>query len=88
MKLIGKQQLITLRDDNPKVVIWIKSWVAEVSSNHCHWGDESSIYQQFPNAKKVANGVFLFAISNSKYILETKILFPQKIVLIEGVRIR
>lgn len=88
MNLIGKQKLVVLRDEDPKVVIWIKSWVAEISSSRCHWGDDSCVYKQFPSAKKLANGIFHFAISNSKIVLETKILFPQKIVLIENVRVR
>ena len=88
MNLIGKQKLIALQHEDPKVLTWVKSWVAEISSNRCHWGDEGCLYRQFPNAKKIASGIFHFAVSNSKTVLETKISFPQGIVLIEGVRVR
>ena len=86
MNLLGRQKLVALRNENPKVNNWIRSWAAEISSNRCHWGDENCLYQQFPNAQKITSGIFHFAVSNSKIVLETKISFPQKVVLIEGVK--
>ncbi|CAA6828172.1 MAG: Unknown protein [uncultured Thiotrichaceae bacterium] len=86
MKLIGKQKLKLFDKSQISFRTWLVNWIAEVSSNACQWNNVNEISDQYPRSFKKDGEKFLFEIADSGFILEAKVVFPQKIILIQDIR--
>jgi mRNA-degrading endonuclease HigB of HigAB toxin-antitoxin module len=80
MHLLGRDKLGPLRGLDAALDKWIVSWVSEMA--HASWNDSSDLLAQFPKAQQIAPGVFRFSVVTGNYMLEVRVAFPQRVVLI------
>lgn len=80
MRLLGRQQLSRLREEDERIEKWVLSWVAEIEA--AHWKHPSDVIEQFPNAHHTGDYRFLFPVGNYRWAICLLIAFPQGIALI------
>lgn len=81
MRLIGLEVLSMYRSD-PSVALWLRSWITEVKC--AHWKHESDLFKQFPNARGVDDGRFVFLAKGLSIAVILRVAFPQGIAVIEA----
>lgn len=81
MRLIGCEKLAWAKSIGIDVDKWVLSWAAEVRS--AHWKHPSDVCEQFPNACRKSDSLFLFPVSKCSLAIQVLIAFPQGIALIQ-----
>lgn len=81
MRLIGRDKL---EHSSPDALAWLKTWGAEVFA--AQWKDPDDVFRQFPKAKILQTGQFLFMVGDQQLELISIIAFPQGILLINDLR--
>ena len=82
MRLLGRDKLSCLKGQDTEIDKWLAGWMLELM--RARWGDASDLLHQFPSAKELKEGVFLFPIRSAKHAIEVWIAFPQGIVLVNA----
>lgn len=84
MKLVGKKKISGKENIPPEAQKWLKNWMGHVSSLKVTFSDETDVRKQFPKSlsKIGADETYQFSITKTSWILEVKILFLQRVILV------
>lgn len=80
MHLLGRDKLGPLKGLNAALDTWVVSWVSELA--HASWNNPADLLTQFPKAQQIAAGTFRFSVVPSDYMLEVRVAFAQRVVLV------
>jgi mRNA-degrading endonuclease HigB of HigAB toxin-antitoxin module len=80
MRLIGRERLNCLKGQSQALDKWLVIWLSELA--HAQWRREAELLTQFPNARRIKEGLFAFPVGLGSHEIEVQIAFPQSIALI------
>ena len=84
MRLLGKERLQWLLQNDESVNEWIRSWVYELT--YANWKTPMDVSHQFPNVRQSNSGHFVFPVSKCNKKIYLLIAFQQGVAIITDLR--
>jgi mRNA interferase HigB len=84
MKLLGRNRLQALYGLDDQTDIWLRSWVSEISD--ANWKHPKDVLRQFPQAKCITNGIFLFRPGLRTQYIEVSMMFPLAMAIVTDLK--
>ena len=80
MKVVGREKLSEFSVRHPDTRNWIVNWLSDVEGSD--WKTPHDIKNRYATASFLAENFVVFNIRGNEYRLETRVLYPTKLVII------
>jgi len=84
MKLLGRNRLQALYGLDDQTDKWLCSWVSEISN--ANWKHPKDVLLQFPQARSMTNGIFLFRPGLHSQYIEVSMMFPLAMAIVTDLK--
>jgi len=85
VRLIGREKLVPLGEQDRNTAKWVASWIAEIRD--AHWKRPADVAGQFPKARQQNDGTFLFPVPQRQIGIHVLMAFSQGVALIIAIRV-
>lgn len=83
MQLVGKDKLVTFKNEHPEARSQVEAWEAEVEN--ADWKTPHEVKARYPKASFPGNKQAIFNICWNKYRMWTKIAYHTGIVFVKAI---
>ena len=84
MRLIGREKLMTLGEQDRDTAKWVVSWIAELRD--AHWKRPADVTGQFPRARQQDDGSFVFPVPRRQVGINVLMAFSRGLALVLAIK--